>query len=252
MELRGATSDRGPLRGLGFEASAAQIESEIRSFSHDICKYWCLKRERKKGAPLIRKNNNLMLTLSIIYGSNSPEEVGDKLEFAAVLLQDLDRVIQLLSLTVDRQETAEKISEVNLEVRGGVAFPIQAILTEVLARASSAGKTAVTTEIENRNKNYKYETVDSFWTDIHERKPQLYKSRAGRKWYNVIYEQLDRLRGAETSVKNELSRGRIQLPFARFDHGEYVLRPDMGLMDELSDVEEMDVEEEKKLREFLQ
>lgn len=252
MELQGATPDRGPLRGLGFEASSAQAEAEIRQFSHDICKYWCLKRERKKGAPLIRKNNNLMLTLSIIYGSNSPEEVGDKLEFAAVLLQDLDRVIQLLGLTVERQKTAEQIAHLNLDVRGGTTFPLQAVLAEVLAKAASAGKTSLTTEIENRNKNYKYETVDSFWNDIQQHLPQLHKSRGGRKWYDVIYGQLERLRSAETSIKNELVRGKIDLPFARFEHGEYVLRPDMGLMDELSDVEEMDVEGEKTLREFLQ
>lgn len=251
VELRGATAERGAMRGLGAAPSGAELENDLRQFSYDICKYWCLRRELKKGAPLIRKNNNLILTLSIIYGSNSPQEVSDKLEFADVLLQDLDRVIELLQHTLKRQETAQEISRLNLEILSGVRFPIQAILARLLANASSYGKTAAITDIETRNRNYEYPTIKSFWNDIETHKPQLDKSRAGKKWYTLIKSQLRRLQTAEANVRKDQLRDHIPLPFTTFQNGDYVLRESTGLADDLSEVEDMGADDEKQLIDFL-
>ncbi|CCE79605.1 Piso0_001682 [Millerozyma farinosa CBS 7064] len=118
------------LRGLGQNPlrSREQTLKEIRTISNEVCAYWCLKREYKKGAPLVRKNNNLIAMSSIVYGDNNHEELERKIEVADVLLGDVEHVIKLAGLTVDRQQLEQQRSDAQLASADAVFFPIQRLL----------------------------------------------------------------------------------------------------------------------------
>lgn len=239
---------RGALRGLTPAALALQTQEELRQFCNDLCKYWCLKRELKKGAPLIRKNNNLILTSSIIYGSNAPQEIADKQEFAASLLQDLDRLIALLGLTVARQQTAAQVGQCGLDIAGGVRFPVQAMIAAALMQAAHACGRTVAAEIDSTNQRFGYNSVDLFWADVAARRLQLTASRSGRRWMALIEAQIPRLLAAEARANSEHP---VHLPFATLENGTYQLRPPLNLADDLSDVDDLDAADETALRKFL-
>lgn len=68
--------------------------------SIDLCKYWSMKRELKRGAPLVRNFDPTSFnTLNV-------EEIQRRIEFAEVLLNDLNKLHELSSLLVKRQRAA--------------------------------------------------------------------------------------------------------------------------------------------------
>ncbi|KAK6461460.1 PHD-zinc-finger like domain-containing protein [Scheffersomyces coipomensis] len=116
---------------------------ELREICNEICRYWCLKREQKNGAPLIRKNNNLISTSSILYnnidnslvndeyelaGVNSLEELKERIDFATILVNDLEKVFQLGNYTLQRQLLIKDINEVDFKMIDSIYFPIKKVI----------------------------------------------------------------------------------------------------------------------------
>lgn len=151
---------------------------ELEAISNDLCKYWCLKREFKNGAPLIRKNNNLILISSIIYGNNNLNEIQDKLNFSDVLIDDINKVIDLTRLNVDRQITTEGINNINGKIIETKLFSINKLITQILKTLtridnksllknykSKSSNLHLMTIIE-RNNNFQYKALQEFKGDI--------------------------------------------------------------------------------------
>lgn len=124
----------GLLKGLGYRPKMGkeQFVQELETISNDICKYWCLKRESKNGAPLIRKNNNLVSILSITYGNNNAQEVEDKLDFSKILLEDLNKVIQLSELNHSKQVLQQSMGLNDSSLMESVYFPISKLIDFIL------------------------------------------------------------------------------------------------------------------------
>ncbi|SCU79104.1 LAMI_0A07338g1_1 [Lachancea mirantina] len=68
----------------------------------DFCKYWSMKRELKRGAPLIRKFDPNS------FNTFNTKELEERVKFAEVLATDLAKLQSLASLLVKRQASAQK------------------------------------------------------------------------------------------------------------------------------------------------
>lgn len=129
--------ERGPgiLKGLGNipRRTKQMYHEELESISNDICRYWCLKRESKNGAPLIRKTNRELTSGSLIlYGNNSVEEIDQKIDFAKLLLDDLNRLISLSEFNLDRQQINHDIIDIDYQLIQGLIYPISKFIDIVL------------------------------------------------------------------------------------------------------------------------
>lgn len=94
--------------------------------SLDICKYWTMKRELKRGAPLVRKFSPSSLN------TLDTEELNDRIVFSEVLLRDLNSLEGLASSLVAKQEcNVERVR--NQRIINDIAFhPIRYILKDVV------------------------------------------------------------------------------------------------------------------------
>ncbi|CDO94381.1 unnamed protein product [Kluyveromyces dobzhanskii CBS 2104] len=100
--------------------------SNAEQISLDICKYWTMKRELKRGAPLVRKFSPSSLnTLSI-------EELGDRIAFSEVLLQDLNKLENIASSLVAKQQCNIAMTK-NANIINQIAFhPVRYMLKNVV------------------------------------------------------------------------------------------------------------------------
>ena len=78
-----------------------QEENKAHELSFIICKYWSLKREFNKGAPLIQINDNI---IQYSYNLLSEDEINDKISFIDVILKDLNKIEKLAKLVDKRNE----------------------------------------------------------------------------------------------------------------------------------------------------
>lgn len=83
-------------------------ESKARELSFIICKYWSLKREFNKGAPLVQINDNVIQYSYNLLGDN---EIIDKISFIDVILKDLNRIEKLTRLVGKRSEKEIELFE---------------------------------------------------------------------------------------------------------------------------------------------
>lgn len=134
---------------------------EVAQISYDICKYWCLKRELKNGAPLVRRNNNMELS-SIMYGTNTPEEIAGKLEFGRILVEDLDKVLALVRSVVERQDALLQRSEVKAAILDTVYYPVKIVALLFLGRYGLPQASAAFQPIYDRAQLYGFDSVASF------------------------------------------------------------------------------------------
>lgn len=180
---------------------------EVRQICNEVCRYWCLKRELKNGAPLIRRNNNMDSMSSVLYGINNRDEIDSKIEFSDVLVRDLDKLLDLVQLTSQRQtevlasstlnldftdltffylktQIEQVINNINKKVDGSKALidyeingtahirvPIHTELEESLKmndHSYGEGQTLSLSKIIDKNYQYGYNTVAEFKNDVDE------------------------------------------------------------------------------------
>ncbi|KAG7194153.1 nuA3 HAT complex component nto1 [Scheffersomyces spartinae] len=105
---------------------------EVRQICNEVCRYWCLKRELKNGAPLIRRNNNMESMSSVLYGANNRDEINRKIEFSDVLARDLDKLLDMVLLTSQRQKQMLESSTIRLDTVNLTCFYLKSQIEEVL------------------------------------------------------------------------------------------------------------------------
>ncbi|KAI5967821.1 uncharacterized protein KGF55_000053 [Candida pseudojiufengensis] len=199
-----------------------QTFKDLQNISNEICRYWCLKRESKNGAPLVSKNNNLISASSILYNSSNNLEIetnndnnidnnknnelqlmNEKLEFANTLVDDLNKLITINSMTVERQNLFKDEIKLDLECLEIENFPISKKIEEILNKLNFRfDNTQIILNYQPKNNNinslkqiveknlkFKYKSIDEFSKDINDLSNSISfenksNSKFFKKWKN--------------------------------------------------------------------
>ena len=194
----------------------AEVIAELRYISDEICRYWCLKRELKRGAPLIRKNNNLLSTSSMLYSGSEnnvdkgegnetgyfisqASEVTDEVEFGKVLLKDLDRMISMSQDVYLRQLLESDRNDAEFSAMGTVYFPvnrcIEYAIIQICAKYDAQHvmrnyvpkqEVVSMSAIISRAERYGYLTVDEVNRDIDGLYEAIMKEKANRTVHRIM------------------------------------------------------------------
>ncbi|GEQ72058.1 hypothetical protein JCM33374_g5744 [Metschnikowia sp. JCM 33374] len=148
--------DNGPdrvLRGLGtdttIEKDKQDKQDNLKDISAALCRYWCLKREAKNGAPLVRMRNSeqeiatpepvhhVHHTCGESTGPDHAENVdktqmSEKIEFGHGLDKDLQKLIDLNSLAVERQKLISQQNVETFKMADTAYFAFQSTATEIM------------------------------------------------------------------------------------------------------------------------
>uniref|UniRef100_A0A0L0P8S3 Uncharacterized protein n=1 Tax=Candidozyma auris TaxID=498019 RepID=A0A0L0P8S3_CANAR len=119
------------LRGLGHGANVPRLEvlTDIRVASAQLCKYWCLKREAKRGAPLVSPGADksmLVAQAALVHdrGDAALAQLQEKIDFGHTLVADLEKVVEITRLAWQRQAVAQEISQLQLSACETAYFPM--------------------------------------------------------------------------------------------------------------------------------
>lgn len=237
------------LKDLGYKPkrSKESIWQELRVVSNEICKYWCLKRELKNGAPLIRKNNNLISISSILYGNNQDqEEINEKLAFSNVILKDIEKLIDLAQLNLHRQYYQNQLNETDLLMIDTAYFPMKKLIEFLMITINKkydSQKSLLNYKFKSnppfnilslpliieKNENYEYESVSQFLDDITSFNNQIIKEnklntniiKTLNKWFKEFLNKSNDLLTIEAKIIQEFSSKNnprtINAPFINID-----------------------------------
>lgn len=264
-----------------------EILQDLRSIADEVCRYWCLKRKLKRGASLIRKNNNLIATSSILYDSNSLEnnnacEPTKKIEFAESLVSDIDRLISMGEMLTDEQEANHEINLVSFDVVDLVYFPLKQLIELTIMRLNNKfdfNETLRTykpksdavislNSISGKNSQYGYQSIDQLEQDVEnlreyifqENKPSSAVYKKMKNWIAGFRKELPSLQVFEKDVINDGNqKSSLSFPNVR----SAGTNTDLKLVDyrtilEENDLSEIDddeiesVQNQKELEKFLQ
>lgn len=114
-----------------------------REFAVEVCKFWSLKREGRRGAALIKSlqtQNEVSASLEMsrrdfkALGASGRPKLQRRIDFARGLMDDLSKIKALTSLTLTHKR--EKIKEPELlRTVVDAQFPLRAILDPIMAKA---------------------------------------------------------------------------------------------------------------------
>ncbi|KAL2444529.1 Bromodomain-containing protein-like protein [Exophiala dermatitidis] len=115
-----------------------------KEFVSEICKYWTLKREARRGAALLKRLQLQMDTFSSFevtrrdykaQGAAGRARLDRRIEFAEILAEDMSRIVQLCELV--KQREAVKLQEALLlkDVVDTVYLPIPHLLEPIVDKA---------------------------------------------------------------------------------------------------------------------
>ena len=115
-----------------------------KDFAAEVCKYWTLKREARRGAALLKRLQLQMETFTSMeiprrnfvgMGAAGRVRLQRRIDFADILLQDVDKLKDIWSLVVQREQ--EKYDDsLNLKTLvDTIYFPLNMTLTPILHTA---------------------------------------------------------------------------------------------------------------------
>ncbi|ORZ05888.1 hypothetical protein BCR41DRAFT_425300 [Lobosporangium transversale] len=117
---------------LGAKTSAMRKVSAL-NFVYTICKYWSLKRESRRGAPLLKRLHLEPWTASASAHRQTEEEKLKKLQTQLLLRGDLEKVRMLAELVRKRERAKLKRQELQNRYLCKIMFPLKTILEDTLA-----------------------------------------------------------------------------------------------------------------------
>ncbi|KAI1300733.1 nuA3 HAT complex component nto1 [Mortierella claussenii] len=117
---------------LGAKSPALRKVSAL-NFIYTICKYWSLKRESRRGAPLLKRLHLEPWTASASAHRQTEEEKLKKLQTQLLLRGDLEKVRMLAELVRKRERAKLKRQECQNRYLSKIMFPLKTILEETLA-----------------------------------------------------------------------------------------------------------------------
>ncbi|KAG0000917.1 nuA3 HAT complex component nto1 [Entomortierella chlamydospora] len=117
---------------LGAKSQALRKASAL-NFIYTICKYWSLKRESRRGAPLLKRLHLEPWTASASAHRQTEEEKLKKLQTQLLLRGDLEKVRMLAELVRKRERAKLKRQELQNRYLCKIMFPLKTILEDTLA-----------------------------------------------------------------------------------------------------------------------
>ena len=150
-----------------------------KDYVSDVCKYWTLKREARRGATLLKRLQLQMDTFSSFevtrrdykaQGAAGRARLDRRIEFAETLSSDLELIRAMCELV--KQREAEKLEEAGLlkQIVDTVYFPIPPLLWPILEKAFRHDtRKAYTTglrKIQAKLENRVYTSVAPFSADL--------------------------------------------------------------------------------------
>ena len=117
-----------------------------KDFAAEVCKYWTLKREARRGAALLKRLQLQMETFSSMeitrrnfvgMGAAGRVRLQRRIDFAEQLLDDVDKLRQLCERVKDREHEKLKDAEMLKDVVDTVYFPITTLLWPIWEKAQS-------------------------------------------------------------------------------------------------------------------
>ena len=117
-----------------------------REFAADICKYWTLKREARRGAALIKRLQVQMDTFSSMevtrrnfagMGAAGRVRLQRRIDFAEERLQELEKLRVLCDLVRKREQEKLRDAELLRDIIDTMYFPIPPLLWPILEKAQA-------------------------------------------------------------------------------------------------------------------
>ena len=149
-----------------------------KEYVSEICKYWTLKREARRGAALLKRLQLQMDTFSSFevtrrdykaQGATGRRRLDRRIDLAETLEHDLERIRQICDLVKQREE--QKLNDARLlkDLVDIVYFPMPPLLTPVIEKALKHDRgtyRAGLLEIQQRNEASRYTSVTAFSSDL--------------------------------------------------------------------------------------
>ncbi|MCO5602808.1 hypothetical protein L7F22_056947 [Adiantum nelumboides] len=168
--------------------SKVQIRKK-QQFALQIAKFWSLKREARRGAPLLKRLHLEPWTASANTKEQTDAERIKKLQFLLRLREDLEKVRMLAELARKREkEKLRQVRTIRSTLVEGVLFPYYTVLRQILERVSALDRGNLFlqpvsqqkvpdyyevikepmdwTAISDKLERYEYESVKDFRRDI--------------------------------------------------------------------------------------
>ncbi|KAI1752941.1 hypothetical protein F4782DRAFT_499185 [Xylaria castorea] len=120
-----------------------------KEFVSDACRYWTLKREMRRGAALLKRLQLQMEAFSSMeltrrnfaaMGSSGKVRLTRRIEFAEMLLKDLEQLKTLSQEIVDREQSKLDAAEMERDFVDTCYFPIHKLLPPVIEKAIALDK----------------------------------------------------------------------------------------------------------------
>ncbi|KAG0290106.1 nuA3 HAT complex component nto1 [Linnemannia gamsii] len=111
---------------------SGQKKVSAQNFLYNICKYWSLKRESRRGAPLLKRLHLEPWTASASAHRQTEEEKTKKLQTQLLLRGDLEKVRMLAELVRKRERAKLKRQELQNRYLSKIMFPLKTILEDTL------------------------------------------------------------------------------------------------------------------------
>lgn len=150
-----------------------------KEYVTELCKYWTLKREARRGAALLKRLQLQMETFSSFevtrrdykaMGAAGRARLERRIEFAEVLAKDLERIRAICEQVLKREEQKWEESKLLKSVVDTIYFPIGALLAPIVTKSSNLDKDGVYTEaldkLQERIDNRFYSAVSTFSKDF--------------------------------------------------------------------------------------
>lgn len=115
-----------------------------REFASEACKYWTLKREDRRGAALLKRLQLQMETFSSMeitrrnfpgMGSAGRPRLQRRLEFAENLLEDMDKLKEIVDQVHQREFLKLKAAELEEHTVDIMYFPITKLVVPIIEKA---------------------------------------------------------------------------------------------------------------------
>lgn len=150
-----------------------------KEYVTELCKYWTLKREARRGAALLKRLQLQMETFSSFevtrrdykaMGAAGRARLERRIEFAEVLAKDLERIRAICEQVLKREEQKWEESKLLKSVVDTIYFPIGPLLAPIITKSSNLDKDGVYTEaldkLQDRIDNRFYSAVSTFSKDF--------------------------------------------------------------------------------------
>ncbi|KAI1812135.1 PHD-finger domain-containing protein [Poronia punctata] len=120
-----------------------------KEFVGDACRYWTLKREMRRGAALLKRLQLQMETFSSMeltrrnfaaMGSSGKARLNRRIEFAEMLLKDLEQLKELSQAIVDREQSKLEAAELERDFVDTCYFPVHKLLPPAIEKALALDK----------------------------------------------------------------------------------------------------------------